>query len=95
MAAVLFAAGDKREILPHARVMIHDPLISGGIGGSAIAVYSRSQDLMKTREVTGKILAKHTGKTLEEIYEKTATDTYFDADGAVAFGLADRIIDKI
>lgn len=95
MGALLFAAGDKREMLPHARVMIHDPLISGGIGGSALSVHAQSQHLMKVRETTAKILAKHTGKTLEEIYEKTATDTFFYAEEAVEFGLADSIITEL
>ena len=75
--------------------MIHDPLISGGLAGSALSIQSRSLDLMKTWETTAKILAKHTGKTIEEIYEKTATDTYFGAEEAIAFGLADRIITEI
>lgn len=92
MAAVLFAAGDQREILPNARVMIHDPLISGGVGGSALRVSSIAKDLMQTRETVGRILAKHTGHSLEEVLEKTATDCYFDANEAVAWGLADCVI---
>lgn len=95
MGALLFAAGDRREILPHGRVMIHDPALSGGAGGPALALERTSKDLMKTRKTTAEILAKHTGHTLKEIYRKTATDTYFDAQGAVAFGLADNIIDKV
>lgn len=95
MGAVLFAAGDKREILPHGKIMIHDPLISGGIGGSALQIQTVSQNLMKTRTIICEILAAHTGKSLEEIYEKTAADSYFYAEEAVAFGLADRIIDTI
>ena len=94
MAAVLFASGAKREILPHARIMIHDPLISGGIGGSALRIDSIAKDLMQTRQVVGEILAKHTGHTLEEVLEKTATDCYFSASEAVAWGLADSIIDQ-
>lgn len=92
MGAILFAAGDKRDILPHARVMIHDPLISSGVGGNALRIKSLSEDLMRTRKITGKILAKHTKKTIDEIYAKTATDSYFYAEEAVAFGLADNII---
>ncbi len=95
MAAVLFAAGRTREILPHARVMIHDPLISGGAGGSALQLKSLSDDLMRTREILCDILAQHTGRTPEEIYDKTRTDTYFYAEEAVEFGLADRIIREI
>lgn len=95
MGAVLFTAGDKRELLSHARIMIHDPLISGGIGGSALQVHSISEHLLRTRETVAKILAVHTGKTIEEIYNKTAKDTYFYGEEAVEFGLADRVIDKI
>lgn len=92
MAALLFAAGDTRDILPHARVMIHDPLVAGGLKGSALQVETLSRNLMKTREAMAGILAQHTGHSVVEIYEKTATDTYFDAWEAVGFGLADRVI---
>ena len=95
MGAVIFVAGDRREILPHARVMIHDPLIANGIGGSALRLQSVSEHLMRTRETTAKLLAKHTGKTVEEIYEKTATDTFFYGQEAVEFGLADAVIEEI
>ncbi len=93
MAALLFAAGDTRDILPHAYVMIHDPLIGGGgLSGSALSIRSESDLLMRIRETMCELLAKHTGKTLDEIYEKTATDSYFYAEDAVGFGLADRVI---
>lgn len=95
MAAVLFASGQKRELLPHAAVMIHDPLIPGGIGGSALKLQSISEDLMRTRTLIAEILAKHTGHTVEEIYEKTANDTYFYGEAAVEYGLADCIINHI
>ncbi|MBP3674132.1 MAG: ATP-dependent Clp protease proteolytic subunit [Oscillospiraceae bacterium] len=94
MGAVLFAAGDQRDMLPHTRVMIHDPLISR-TGGNALSLKAVSDDLMRTREITCRILAEHTGKQLEEIYEKTATDSWFYAEEAVRFGLADRVIDEI
>ncbi len=94
MGAVLFAAGNQRDILPHGRVMIHDPLI-GKTGGSALQLYEISQGLMQTREHMGQLLAQFTGRTLEEIYEKTRRDTFFDAEEAVAFGLADRVIETI
>ena len=94
MGAVLFAAGDKREILPHGRVMIHDPLISS-TGGSALHLQEISRNLLKTREELCAILARHTGKTLDEIYEKTAQDSWFAAEEAVEFGLADRIIHTV
>ena len=95
MAALLFIAGDRREMLTHARVMIHDPLIAGGIGGSALTVDAVAKDLMKTRQTSAEIIAKHSGHSIDEVYEMTAKDTYFDADEAVAWGLADRIITTI
>lgn len=84
----------QRDILPHGRVMIHDPLI-GKTGGNALQLYEISQGLMQTREHMGQLLAQFTGRTLEEIYEKTKRDTFFDAEEAVAFGLADRVIETI
>lgn len=62
MAAVLFAAGHRREILRHGEVMIHDPLVSGGITGSALAIQDKSDRLMAKRKVLCGILAQHTGK---------------------------------
>ena len=94
MGAVIFAAGDMREIFPHGRVMIHDPLIRGGVGGSALQLQSVSKDLLKTREVLCTILAERTGRSQKEIYKKTAKDTWFDAQEAVKFGLADRVVTK-
>ena len=94
MGAVLFAAGDKREILPHGRVMIHDPLIYS-TGGSALHLREISRNLMETRRELCEILVRHTGRTPEEIYEKTERDCWFNAEEAVAFGLADRVITAV
>ena len=91
MAAVLFCSGAKREILPHARILVHDPVISGSIGGSALKLDSVAKDLMQTRETMGRILAKHTGHSLEDVLSKTATNSYFNASEAVAWGLADHV----
>lgn len=91
MAAILFISGDHREMMPHARIMIHDPLIRD-FGGSALQVKSLSDDLLRTREITASIIAEHTGRTLEEIFEATSKDTYFNAREAVEYGLADSII---
>ena len=95
MAAVLFAAGDRREILRHGEVMIHDPLVSGGISGSALTIQDKSDRLMAKRKVLSGILAQHTGKNIKQIYKVTAKDTYFGAEEAVAFGLADAVIEKM
>ena len=92
MGALLFIAGDEREILTHSRVMIHDPLIGGGLGGSALSVKARADDLMRIRDITGEVLARHTGMTLERVFELTAQDTYFEAEAAVEAGLADAVV---
>ena len=95
MGAVLFLSGYHREIFPHAKVMIHDPLIPEGVGGSALRVENISRELMKTREVIGSIIGKHTGKSMDEVYAAMAKDTYFDATQALEFGLTDAIIERI
>lgn len=95
MAAVLFAAGDRREILRHGEVMVHDPLVSGGISGSALTVQEKSNRLMDKRKVLCGILAEHTGKNIKQIYKVTAKDTYFGAEEAVQYGLADAVIEKL
>ena len=95
MAALLFIAGDEREMLPHSRVMIHDPLIGGGIGGSALSVKARADDLMRIRDVTAEVIARHTGMPLDEVFSLTASDTYFEADEAVRRNLADRVVTSL
>lgn len=93
MAALLFIAGDRRDMLPHSRLMIHDPLIVQ-TGGSALRLKAVSDDLMETRRITASVIAEHAGRSLEEILEKTASDCFFRAEEAVAFGLADHIITR-
>ena len=95
MAAILFLSGDKRDMLAHSKVMIHDPLIPGGIGGSALKVDAVARNLMQTRQTIADIISRHTGKSLEDVLAKTASDSYFDAEQAVEWGLADRIIHEL
>ncbi len=97
MAALLVAGGQKgrRYILPHSKTMIHEPLIGGGVGGSATSIKNISESILKTREITNGILAKHTGKSLEEIDKATSFDNYMDAEQAIEFGLCDMITDSI
>ena len=92
MGALIFIAGDERQILPHGRVMIHDPLIGGGIGGSVLSVKARADDLMRIRDITAEVISRHSGMPLERVFELAASDTYFEAQAAVDAGLADRII---
>ena len=93
MAAVLLACGKKgnRFILPHGKVMIHEPLIPYGVGGKSSSVQTISESLLKAKREMDDILAAHTGKKAEEIAESTKTDRFFDADEAVGFGLVDGI----
>lgn len=93
MGALLFIAGNEREILPHSRVMIHDPLI--GAGGSALSVKARADDLMRIRDITAGVIARHSGMSIERVFELTASDTYFEAEEAIEAGLADRIITRL
>lgn len=94
MAAILFAAGKPghRFILPHSRVMIHEVLINGGVSGSATSISKISDSIMEVRNLINSILAKHTGKTVEEINKATAFDNIMNAKEAVEFGIADKII---
>jgi ATP-dependent Clp protease protease subunit len=94
MGAVLLACGKKgkRYLLPHSRVMIHEPLIPYGVGGKTSSIQTISESLLKAKRSMEEILAKHTGKTADEIAEATKTDHYFSAEEAVEFGLADGIM---
>lgn len=93
MGAIIFAAGDKRQMLKHSKLMIHDPMAN--VGGSALEMQENTRRLMETRECLAKILAEKTGKKLDEIYEETKQDRYFDAEEAIEFGLADEILTTI
>ena len=93
MGAVILAGGQKgrRYILPHSKVMIHEPLIAGGMGGSATSIKKTADSILETKAITNGILAKHTGKKLEEIDEATSFDNFMNANEAVEFGICDEI----
>jgi ATP-dependent Clp protease protease subunit len=97
MGAVILAGGKKghRFILPHSKVMIHEPLIAGGMGGSATSIKKTADSILETKAVTNGILAKHTGKTMEEIDEATSFDNFMNAEEAVKFGICDKIRNMI
>jgi ATP-dependent Clp protease protease subunit len=92
MGALLLAAGakGKRYALPHARVMIHQPL--GGVQGQATDIDIQAKEIMKIKELIHKILVKHTGQTLEKIRHDTERDYFMDAEEAMRYGIVDRII---
>jgi len=94
MAAVIFAAGDRREMLRHSRVMIHDPAVSQ-LSGRALDMNEAVKGLMDVRVQIAELLAQSTGRSPEEILELTCRDTYFTSAAAVEFGLADSIIERI
>lgn len=97
MGAILFLAGEKREMMEHGRIMVHDPAFGGNhnIGGKKPhQIQSELDDLNRCRESLAKIISERTGKTMEEVYEVTANDTYFSADEAIEFGLATDMIQK-
>lgn len=93
MAAILLAGGQKgrRFILPHSKTMIHEPLISGGVGGSATSIRTISNSILETKDIVNGILAKHTGKTIKEIDNATSFDNFMNASESVKFGLCDEI----
>lgn len=97
MGSIFFLAGDEREMLPHSRIMIHDPSFSGGsfAGQKPHQLQQVVDSLNECREVTCKIIAERTGHSLDEIYEKTREDSYFNAEQAIQFGLATKVIESL
>lgn len=94
MAAVLLCSGapKKRLILPHARVMIHQPM--GGVKGQASDILIEAREIERTREELFAIMATPTGKTLEQIYCDADRDFWMTASQAVEYGMVDRILSK-
>ncbi len=92
MAAVLFAAGTpgRRYVLPHSRVMIHQPL--SGARGPATDIKIELEEVLRTQEQLYKVLAKHTNKSLEQITTDCDRNNWMDAEQTVAYGLGDKIL---
>ena len=97
MAALLLAGGHngRRYILKHSKVMIHEPLLDRGLGGSATSIKNISDSIIETKNLLNGILAKHTKKTIEEVDKATAFDNYMNAKEAIEFGLCDEIIENM
>jgi ATP-dependent Clp protease, protease subunit len=94
MGAVLLAGGTKgkRFCLPHARIMIHQPL--GGFQGQAADMEIHAREMLQTRDRLNKILAKHTGQSVEKIKHDTDRDNFMDWDEAVKYGIIDRVLER-
>jgi ATP-dependent Clp protease protease subunit len=92
MGAVLLAAGTKgkRYSLPHSRVMIHQPL--GGYQGQAMDIEIHAKEILKIREQLNRLLATHTGQSIETIDKDTERDNFMGADTAVEYGLIDEVL---
>ena len=94
MAAVLLTSGakGKRFALPHSNIMIHQPLISGGLSGQCTDIKIASDHLVRVRQKMNEILAENTGKPLEVIERDTERDNYMYAAEAKEYGLIDKVI---
>ena len=94
MGAFLLSSGakGKRFALPNAEIMIHQPLISGGLGGQCTDIKIHSDHLVRTREKMNRILAENTGKSIDVIAADTERDNFMYADEAADYGLIDKVI---
>ncbi len=92
--AIVLASGTKgkRYILPHAKVMIHQPY--GGVYGQTSDVLIQAEEILKSKRQLNELLAKHCGQTPEQVEADSERDRYFSAQEAKAYGLVDEVIDK-
>jgi ATP-dependent Clp protease protease subunit len=97
MGSILLCAAKKgrRLIYPHARVLIHQPLITGRMVGPASDINIQAKEMEKLRSELNQILAAASGQPIEKIARDSDRDFYLNAEEAIAYGLADRIVEKI
>jgi ATP-dependent Clp protease protease subunit len=97
MGSILLSGAPKgrRLLYPHSRVLIHQPLISGRMVGPATDINIQAKEMEKIRAELNQILAEASGQPLERINRDTDRDFYLNAQEAIAYGLADKIVDKI
>ena len=95
MGAVLLAAGadGKRFALPNSRILIHQPMVRGGIGGQATDIDIQADEILRMRERINDILVEHTGQTKERIRKDTDRDYFMSAQDAQEYGLIDEVIE--
>ena len=94
MAAVLLAGGTKgkRFALPHARILLHQPLLRG-LGGQATDIDILAKDIVRLRQRLNEILQHHTGQAIERIFADTDRDFILEAPDALGYGLIDKVIE--
>ena len=92
MGALLLAGGaaNKRYCLPHSRMMIHQPL--GGFQGQASDIDIHAKEILLIREKLNKIMAHHTGQSIEKVQEDTDRDNFLSAEDSVEYGLIDSVL---
>lgn len=86
----MFLAGQKRLVMPHSQIMIHDPAFGGGelAGLKPHEIQKKVDDLTRVRDETARVIADVTGKTIKQILKVTKDDTFYSAKEAIDFGLA-------
>ncbi len=96
MGAVLLASGEKgrRFATPNSEILIHQPLISGGLSGQTTEIKIHADHMVRTREKLNKLLSDRTGQSLETIERDTERDNYMTAEEALKYGLIDGILGK-
>ena len=96
MGAFLLSSGvkGKRFALPNSEIMIHQPLISGGLSGQTTDIKIYSDHLVKTKEKMNRILSERTGKPYEQVCADTERDNFMSAEEARLYGLVDEVIVK-
>ena len=94
MGAILLCAGQegKRTALPHARVMIHQPL--GGAQGQASDIEITAREILKLKDELYQIIAKHSGQTMEKVHQDSDRDYWMKAEEAKAYGMVDEVLTK-
>lgn len=94
MGAMLLAGGEsgKRNLLPNARVMIHQPL--GGVRGQASDIEIEAQEILRIKKLISSILAEHSGKSVDQVMEDTDRNKWMSADEAKEYGLVDNIMER-
>lgn len=96
MGSFLLSSGakGKRFALPNSEILIHQPLISGGLSGQQTDIQIHAENMLKTRERLERILAENCGKDVETLHKDCERDNYMSAQEAADYGLVDKVIDK-